>query len=849
MLPVRLEIRNFLAYRSPDPVYFDGVHLACLTGANGAGKTSLLDAITWALWGKARTRRDEDLIHMGQSDMYVLLEFEQGGVHYQVVRRRARGRSAGGALDLFAIGADGTLNNLSEGSMRETQAAIDRLLNLDYDTFVHSAFLQQGKADAFSTKTPKERKQILSDILALDRWAGYEDAVREKTRKIEEEINGIEHVIRLLDAEIAQEPARKLELERAETAQRDAEERLQAADAALRKIEDSEDKLRAKQRERANQERVLKDYAADQRTVEAEIKRLEVRIAEQQAVIAQRDQIEKGYAALQTAREDDSALAGKLMQINDLDQRRAALVAEVEAARAALDAEIKAFEAQIGEKQKIIDNAKPEKLTALQVELERLDALDAERDALQAQKSQLEQERASIETTNKSLRIEMDDLKDRLNRLNSADGAICPVCGQPLEGDARDHLLEELLAEGTQRGDTYRANQTRMTEIAALIKTNEDQIVEIRVRQQRAGDLRQQAGELQAGVDASNDAKLELTQLEAQRDAVQARLDAEDYAHELRAEIATLDEERAALGYDKDQHSTVRRDLQTYKEFEAQHTKLANALENLPETEQRLEMEAARRDRLSKAMEETQAQIDAIDIEIAGLVELVKEAQQRRAEVNRLHQLAQDANTALSDARQALKAIDVGRARKADCESTRADLRVELALHAELREAFGQKGVPAMIIDAALPELEAAANRLLNRMTDGRMSVMINTQREKITGGVLETLDIQIADELGTRSYDLYSGGEAFRIDFALRVALSQMLARRAGAQLRTLFIDEGFGTQDDEGRDKLVEAITAIQDDFDMILVITHIEELRDSFPVHIAVEKTSSGSRIAVR
>jgi exonuclease SbcC len=114
---------------------------------------------------------------------------------------------------------------------------------------------------------------------------------------------------------------------------------------------------------------------------------------------------------------------------------------------------------------------------------------------------------------------------------------------------------------------------------------------------------------------------------------------------------------------------------------------------------------------------------------------------------------------------------------------------------------------------------------------------------------VTETLDIEIADELGTRGYEMYSGGEAFRINFAIRVALSKMLARRAGAHLRTLFIDEGFGSQDEDGRNKLVEAINIIQADFDMILVITHIEELRDSFPVHVVVEKTQEGSMVSVR
>jgi exonuclease SbcC len=195
-----------------------------------------------------------------------------------------------------------------------------------------------------------------------------------------------------------------------------------------------------------------------------------------------------------------------------------------------------------------------------------------------------------------------------------------------------------------------------------------------------------------------------------------------------------------------------------------------------------------------------------------------------------------------------LDALDAQETRKAELEERRDNSRHQEAIYNELKRAFGKNGIPAMVIETAIPELETTANRLLSRMTDGRMHLSLNTQREKITGGIAETLDIEIADELGTRSYEMYSGGEAFRINFAIRVALSQMLARRAGAHLRTLFIDEGFGTQDEDGRSKLVEAINTIQEEFSLILVITHIDELRDSFPVHIVVEKTSSGSRVQV-
>ena len=101
---------------------------------------------------------------------------------------------------------------------------------------------------------------------------------------------------------------------------------------------------------------------------------------------------------------------------------------------------------------------------------------------------------------------------------------------------------------------------------------------------------------------------------------------------------------------------------------------------------------------------------------------------------------------------------------------------------------------------------------------------------------------------MGIRNYETYSGGEAFRINFALRIALSKLLAHRSGAPLPTLFIDEGFGTQDTNGLEKLVDAIRVIQDDFQRIIVITHIDELKEAFPARIEVTKTSQGSTFSL-
>jgi exonuclease SbcC len=131
------------------------------------------------------------------------------------------------------------------------------------------------------------------------------------------------------------------------------------------------------------------------------------------------------------------------------------------------------------------------------------------------------------------------------------------------------------------------------------------------------------------------------------------------------------------------------------------------------------------------------------------------------------------------------------------------------------------------------------------------MTVRFVTQaayKDKRRVDMKETLDIQISDGAGARDYELFSGGEAFRVNFAIRLALSEVLVQRAGARLQTLVIDEGFGSQDTLGRQRLIEAINSVRPDFAKILVITHIDELKDAFPNRIEVEKTLHGSSLRV-
>jgi exonuclease SbcC len=200
---------------------------------------------------------------------------------------------------------------------------------------------------------------------------------------------------------------------------------------------------------------------------------------------------------------------------------------------------------------------------------------------------------------------------------------------------------------------------------------------------------------------------------------------------------------------------------------------------------------------------------------------------------------------ALENERAKLSALEK---EKLECQNNIAQINTQIEDLQAIAVATGKDGIQALLIQDVLPDIEQEANELLAKLTDNQAQIFIESLRDLKKGGSKETLDINISDNMGIRPYEMFSGGEAFRIDFALRIALSKILARRAGTSLQTLIIDEGFGSQDEEGLAHIMDALYKIQDDFAKIIVVSHLSSMKDQFPVHFLVEKKPLGSVISV-
>lgn len=344
----------------------------------------------------------------------------------------------------------------------------------------------------------------------------------------------------------------------------------------------------------------------------------------------------------------------------------------------------------------------------------------------------------------------------------------------------------------------------------------------------------------------------QIAELQVQIEALQQQLEAAQDSPRQR-QINRLDQHLAALGYNLEHHNALRVALRQAQGWQLRHQELQQARQQYPLVQQRNRDLRQRLQERSHALQRTTTQCDRLSQQLAQnpdcslpIQNLEQQLQQRRQQLdNQLAHLGR-----LQQQQQYLEQL------QSQLEEQQAQLQTaqyQGRIYQELAQAFGRNGIQALMIENVLPQLEAETNRILSRLSANQLHVQFVTQRASRRSSarqskLIETLDILIADAQGTRPYETYSGGEAFRINFSIRLALARLLAQRSGTSLQLLIVDEGFGTQDREGCDRLVAAINAIASDFACILAITHIPHLKEAFQTRIEVSKTPDGSQVLV-
>ncbi|MDX2231918.1 MAG: AAA family ATPase [Leptolyngbyaceae cyanobacterium bins.349] len=1073
MIPLRLILKNFLSYQAAT-LDFSGLHTACICGANGAGKSSLLEAIAWVIWGESRATSEDDVIHLGAAEVQVDFTFIHNQHTYRIIRSRHRAQVTTlefqVALSQPAAATPSPLRfrSLTAKGIRATQQLILDHLRLDYETFVNSAYLRQGRADEFMLKRPSERKQILADLLKLNQYDELAERARDQSRQLKGQMeqlernrvtmqtqlqqqDEIEHQRSQVEATLAQlqqQQSRDAEqLQTLQTTQHQRQtwqqqlswqqqqqrvleqdcHRLQQELAAMHHQQQELEtwlhqaaaiatgyaqfqalqtqeaqwsaRFKTHQLAQAQRQQIVQQQAeqasplqATRQHLQAQLEALQQQEQEVQHTLRKAATIETALKSLQAARSHLSQLDQRQLQAAPLLQRRHQLVTQLERQQVRLSARLDELIAAA--QQLEMQQAQHSQVQGAVIAVsDRIEALEARRvylhqvrekglerrnfmERLQAELRNSEAQLADVDQKIELLQQGMQQEKPETSQKPEKKGKEkvgirrqpleiggqeaagtrslsphsqsclptpqallptpyppCPLCDRPLDEHHGTVVLAKHQAKRQEILDQILIIREQLSASEREIQLLRQEYREVeRDLHQYPGEL-ERRGQLQQQLQAMLDAQQTLAQLTAERVAIERSLQQADYATDLHQELYLLDQRLQELDYDEKNHALARGDVDRWRWAEVKYAEIKqaqrrqeqinqrqpdlqqqlnqvtaqlehlhqitsqhlhqldrhmaeigydleqhNELQTLIRTEQNWQLRYQELNRakqqyprvqqrvqeLNQSLKERQFSLQINHGQIQTLLQQLQQTPDLQKQVHELEQRLYQRRSELDDHLATLGRLQQQQQQLATLSTQHAALNTQLKtlqrqqrIYHELAQAFGKNGIQALMIETILPQLEAETNRILARLSANQLHIQFITQRSpkrntsrtktKLEGDkLIETLDILIADAQGTRPYETYSGGEAFRVNFAIRLALARLLAQRSGTALQMLIVDEGFGTQDAEGCDRLIGAINAIAADFACILTVTHVPHFKEAFQARIEVIKTQAGSQL---
>ncbi len=779
MRPERIELQGFTAFRQETVVDLTGADLFALVGPTGSGKSSLIDAVCFALYGSVPRLGQRDVapvISLGALEARIRFDFSIGSDSYTVARvvRRTRTGATTAEARLEQAGRP-----LASGA-DEVSAAVERLLGLGFDHFTKSVVLPQGEFAAFLHDKPSDRQKLLRELLDLKVYERMRELANQRRVAAEAEQGPVQ-------AQLAELAALTPE------AQAEATVRLTALRGFRAQLDAAEPELERLQRE------------AEQRAEEADQARQQLT---RLGAIRQPPGLETLEGNRRQAEETCKGLAGALTEL-------AGRLATAEQERTALP-EVAELEQVAAAHRRLTEEEEEHRRLAEQVTAAR----------------QTSEQAATAESEAVAVLTEARLREEQLRRDHAAHdlaaglevGQPCPVCRQPVT-ERPDAAPPAVLGEAAvARAQAEEARSQAGEQVAAA----RQQLAAVQSRWEDA------SRRVEALAGSLHD-RPELAVVEEQRRQV---AEADERLAALRGEENAT--RRRLDGARQDRDEAVGRLADARSQFDRARDRVAALEPPVPDGEDLVEdwqaltrWSEATAAKLSEVAASAEQRAEEATKKATEQHEALQAAARQAGldpEEGRLRDLCIAAVTA---AEHRLAEIERGLART---ESLRRRAG-ELGARAQLAKAFGRHlsatGFEAWLLEEALAALVAGANHLLDELSDGAYSLEI-VRRE------FQVIDHRNADE--RRSVRTLSGGETFLVSLALALALADQLAGlsvHGAVRLESIFLDEGFGTLDPETLQMVAAVIHELGSQGRTVGLVTHVRELAEQVPVRFEIRK----------
>ncbi len=810
MKALRLTVEGFTSFRERVCIDFAGLDLFAITGPTGAGKSSLIDAIVFALYGQVPRVGDDykQLISHGAERLSVLLDFGVGGERYRIARTARPERASQQRLE--KLNASGALPIADKA--KEIRAEVERLLGLDYDGFTRSVVLPQGQFDAFLKGEPKERRKILVALLGLGVYERMQQLANQEASAARAEA---EFIRKQLETDYAAATPEALERSRIELCA--AETEVGRAEDALDRLAEAVEKAQKARAARAETQALARDEAAEEAVRVAAQATLDGADLQSAELASALDLVEQRLAALGFDEERHGVLASAKPHVDQLVSLRPRL--------AKLGADLAALQKALAEGRSELASGE----AALPgLERQQAQAREGEADA-RAARDQAHREHLAVAL-----------------RRGLKPGEPCPVCAQavPRVPPADEPALDAADAQVREAERACRAAAARLQE-ERLALAQRQATIDGLGREQEQLEEQQRLTRSLAGTAVAELERAGFLAIETGApDALAQRIEAE-----LRQLEAAR---RARVEAESERRSIEQRQAQLASALAAAAERRGGAQARLAEIALRrrdaaARLESARGELRSLAAAAAWSGFDPLPDgrDEADVVESLRASAQRSSAA---------AAARLATARQSVQGLEQALVRAGELRTRRGELEAKAALHRSLADHLRADELVAWIQEEALRRLAGEGSRHLSRLSQGRYELRLGAGEAPPQARAEQdfcVVDHWNADSV--RSVRTLSGGETFLASLALALALAESLSQlsgegRARDALESLFLDEGFGTLDGETLDVVVSALDALHGGQRVVGIVTHVPQLAERLPARLEVRRQGRSSTAVV-
>lgn len=831
MRPLELDLRGFRSYADDTRIGFEDRTLVGIVGPIGSGKSSLLDAISFALFGKTpKVERDtKSLINQRRDTLHVSLLFEVGGTRWKAVRSLRRGGASAHAL--YRVDEDGEHEVADKA--REMGEEIEVILGMDFAAFRRSVLLAQNQFSAFLEATGTERNQVLKGVFGFDRLDAMRDAAKVR-------LDGVGATLQVLSSRRATAEADRKELEIKRKELVAAEERAATLEALRKSVDQADGVLK-------EAEKKVADTTAEMTALEA----IDVPVREdvEQILAAARDSegaVAQAEKALAEAAEAHSAASRALEEAvetaggRDALQELGDLVARWRAATATLDKErerLEAVDAGLGELEKaVVEAGKTAQEAGASLEEANARARTAD---------------DAAEAARKALHAAHDADRAHSLRQTLAEGEPCPVCAQVVaslpppgeagEVDEAEKRLRSALEALEAAREAATAAATRRAEAVTRVESAEKELAGASRNRESIQSAVENAVAAVAAMESTLEERLgkgdPAERLEEVRRRVSAaeKTDQEARMAEVEArkvrDTAVAARDKARKGLDDVRTTIVK--VATRLEAEITAPEDASGLESAL-----IELRKEVLERHAAATQRKEAAAHEVAAARAARTDLFEKAGMAAAD-----DIVEITTVAAREATQLGAEVSVLEKNLATLDELGAQEKEALARQVLLERLHGDLA-PSKFLEFLLDE----RRRVLADLASAHLEVLTAGRYRFTDDGEFNMIDLAAADMV--RAPVSLSGGETFLASLALALALSEIVAREGG-RLDAFFLDEGFGSLDPEHLDLAmdgVERLVASGADR-LVVIVSHVPALRERIEDLIVLDRDPVTGVTAVR